>query len=190
MARYMLAREGIQPNHGEMRGPIAPVNDPNYPKGGTLGYGKPGEFAQWKVIHDAGAAFVVWVSGSDEWETGYVDTLAESVSAETFDVFLVKLAESVLLVDGSVRARLAATVLDSLRLDPMAVVAAPMNSTDESFIKEGAVTAPENPASEILYEAGSTAKGGLVVRFPDAGEIASQKLDPSVLDLAALGIEP
>jgi len=171
----MLAREGIQPNHESQRGPVAPIQDPKYPLGGTLGFAEFNEFAQWRVTHDAGSAFVVWVAGTDKWETEYVDTLPESVADESFDRFLQKCAEAT--KERGLRAELAQAVLDSLGISsadvPKGTVAAA-----ESFVKEGAITAPEFPKSAFVPDIHSRVAGGLVMKIPDVVERAEKGLTP------------
>jgi len=144
----LLAREGIQPIHDSQRGPVAPIQDPRYPLGGDLGGGDP---AAWKIIHDAGSAFVVWVHGSERWITGYIDTLPESVSDESFDGFLKQVAQAAKSGDGSLRSTLSQAVLasfaitaDDVRLDII--------SEPEDFLKEGAITAPEIPVAVLIDE--------------------------------------
>jgi hypothetical protein len=168
LPRYLLCREGIQPIHDGIRGPVAPVSDPVWPNGGHLN-------GSYRVVHDAGAAFVVWVNGPDDWIEDYIDTLPESISDETFDGFVKQCA--IVAGDGSLRGKLAAVVLDSLGLaakdiDQKADVAT------EDFIVLGCVTAPEYPDSLLVADLSSKIDGGLIEYVPDAAEIADKALTP------------
>jgi hypothetical protein len=168
MPRYLLCREGIQPIHDGIRGPVAPVSDPDWPNGGHLN-------GSYRVVHDAGAAFVVWVHGPDAWLEDYVDTLPESISSESFDKFVQQCA--IVAGDGSLRGKLALSVLDSL-----GVVAKDVSQDEitkvENFIVLDCVTAPEVPDSDLIADLASKLEGGVMEKIPDAAEIAEKELTP------------
>lgn len=165
----MLAREGIWPTHGDIRGPVAPVNDPKYPLGGY-------QNGSMRVIHDAGDAFVVWVHGPDDWLTGYIDVLPESLSTETWDEFIQQAA--LVAGDGSLRGKLAGAVLDSLGINATTVSQKKDDAATEDFVKEGCITAPEVPESRLVASLVTKIDGGMVERVPDAKEVAEKELTP------------
>lgn len=171
----MLSREGIQPNHGNQRGPVAPVLDPVFDQGGDLGGGDP---AVYRIIHDAGRAFVVWVHGSEQWLTGYIDTLPESVSDENFDCFLQKLAYFASMPDDSLRKVLCVVVLESLAVPLELIPEDPLYSETDPCIREGAITAPEFPQSALVPNLSTRVVSGLENVFLDDSEISERGLTP------------